>query len=151
MGTRKLSFRLLLALAGTVFVLLAAACGDGGQTSEKEEPKIMRASTYTLPECTSNNTQERRDEVLSKYESLILRQPNWHAYGAGHFMDKNGEWLDISGIAVTVYPMVDQSTLPPEDRIPDCLEGIPVQIREQENTAEFTNAMDELRDELEDD
>ena len=36
------------------------------------------------------------------------------------------------GIKVWVTEKVDQSALPPEDRIPDVLEGVPVQILEQE-------------------
>ena len=38
--------------------------------------------------------------------------------------------LDTWGITVNVLEKTDQSTLPPEDRIPTCLEGIPVQIIE---------------------
>ena len=153
MDTRKSSFRLLsLLTCAAAILLLAAACEGGGHkenSSEKEEfHTMMRANTYTLPECTSNNTRERRDEVLSKYLGLIMRQPNWHGHGAGNFKDENGERLDIEGITVIVYPMVDQNTLPPEDRIPDCLEGIPVQIFEEENEAEIGGELDELREEL---
>ena len=36
------------------------------------------------------------------------------------------------GIVIRVDTKVDQSTLPAEDRISDCLEGVPVQIIEDE-------------------
>ena len=38
------------------------------------------------------------------------------------------ERTEIYGISVEVKRKVDQRTLPPEARIPDCLEGVPVQI-----------------------
>ena len=45
---------------------------------------------------------------------------------------ENGELIrGTAGIKVYVTEKTDQSTLPPEDRIPDCLEGIPVQILEE--------------------
>ena len=42
---------------------------------------------------------------------------------------KTGEWTGETGIIVKVTQKVNQGTLPPEDRIPDCLEGVAVQIR----------------------
>ena len=68
--------------------------------------------------------------VRNKYEPLFWRQPNVYATGLGLFTDENDEITGASGIIVMVSKKVDQSTLPPEDRIPDCLEGIPVQIEE---------------------
>ena len=35
------------------------------------------------------------------------------------------------GFVISVTEKVDQSTLPPKDRIPDCLEGIAVQFLER--------------------
>ena len=36
------------------------------------------------------------------------------------------------GFLIRVTEKVDQSALPPEDRIPETIEGVPVQILEQE-------------------
>ena len=58
------------------------------------------------------------------------RQPNVYGVSEAVFLDENGEWTDTVGIEVMVTNKVDQSTLPPEDWIPDCLEGVPVQITE---------------------
>ena len=71
-------------------------------------------------------------EVRLKYDDLFWRQPHVEAVGEGSFKDENGEWVPIVGIVVHVYEVVDQETLPPEDRIPRCLEGVPVQIRVDE-------------------
>ena len=59
------------------------------------------------------------------------RRPNVYGVGEAVFLDENGEWTDTVGIEVMVTNKVDQSTLPPEDRIPDCLEGVPVQMLER--------------------
>ena len=42
--------------------------------------------------------------------------------------DENRDATKTTGIVVGVSEKTDQSTLPAEDRIPDCLEGVPVQI-----------------------
>ncbi len=80
-------------------------------------------------------TPERIIEVRGKYQPLFRGQPNFALVSEGLFfhrnldpvIDRNGN--RVSGIIVTVNEdPVDQNTLPPEDRIPDCLEGFPVQI-----------------------
>ena len=81
---------------------------------------------------TNRNTRERRHEVRLKYDPLFWRQPNVFGVGEGIFTDEHGGLLKTRGIVVSVTRKVDQSTLPPEDRIPDCLEGIPVQVIEEE-------------------
>ncbi len=82
----------------------------------------------TTPHATP--TDERIHEVRLKYDPLFWRQPNVHAVGEGLFSDGKGGWTETVGIVIDVTEKVDQSTLPAEDRIPECLEGVPVQIRE---------------------
>ena len=73
-------------------------------------------------------------------EDLFWRQPNVWATSIGYF---RGEWdiplevpdgeggcKRIVGFIIRVTEKVDQSALPPEDRIPDTIEGVPVQIIE---------------------
>ena len=118
MDTRKLSFRLLLVLTCAVWILLlVVACGDGNHEENYSE-------------CEYNNMPERRAEVMQKYEDLFWRQPNFHELDHGHFTDENAKWMGVEGIIITVTEKMDQSRLPSEDRIPDCLEGIPIQIIE---------------------
>ena len=52
-----------------------------------------------------------------------------HGAAMEHFIrDDEGNWSDEYGIVVTVNEMVDQNTLPPEDRIPDEIDGVTVYI-----------------------
>ena len=81
---------------------------------------------------TNEPTRERILEVISKYRPLFERQPTWHGHGPSSLRDENGERTKTRGIIVRVTKKVDLSALPPEDRIPDCLEGVPVQIIEEE-------------------
>ena len=69
--------------------------------------------------------------VLYRHESLLWRQPNVYDVSTGFLRDGKGGWTDTWGITVWVTEKVDQSTLPVEDRIPDCLEDVPVQIVEE--------------------
>ena len=81
----------------------------------------------TTPHATP--TADRIHEVRLKYAPLFWRQPNVHGVGEGYFR-KKGVSTETVGIVIDVTNKVDQSTLPPEDWIPDCLEGVPVQITE---------------------
>ena len=84
---------------------------------------------------------ERAEEILPKYEDLFWRQPNVWSTRIGLFNDKNRNYMRIPdgkggckmvvGFIISVTEKVDQNTLPPEDRIPDVLEGISVQIIEE--------------------
>ena len=99
----------------------------GASSLEREE------GMTTTPEITD----EYIHEVRLKYDPLFWRQPNVFAVSEGFLRDGRGGWLETSGINVKVTRQVDQSTLPPEDRIPDCLEGVPVRITEGSGRAEF--------------
>ena len=88
-----------------------------------------------VPDIKSREATERARAIRHKYEDLFWRQPNVHGVGIGRFEDENGEGTRQVGFVITVTEKVDQNTLPPEDRIPDCLEGVPVQIVEEPNDA----------------
>ncbi len=106
----------------------------GANISESEG---TMATANENRENTPERRAERRHEVRLKYDPLFWRQPNVHGVGEGAFTDENGERTETHGIIVHVTRKVDQSALPPEDRIPDCLDGIPVQIVEEELWGEF--------------
>ena len=132
MHTKKTPFRLLTALVCFAAVLwLAAACGDG----EFKDPSTLCGPNSSAEEETMTATPEITHEyileVRDKYRPLFKRQPNYHGNGPGNIRDENGERTKTMGITIYVTEKVDQSTLPPEDRIPDCLEGVPVQIIKQ--------------------
>ncbi len=78
---------------------------------------------------------ERARAIRHKYEDLFWRQPNVHGVGIGILEDESGEETEQVGFRIYVTEKVDQNTLPQEDRIPDCLEGVPVQFIEGTNDA----------------
>lgn len=78
---------------------------------------------------------ERARAIRHKYEDLFWRQPSVHGVGIGILEDESGEGTEQVGFRIYVTEKVDQDTLPPEDRIPDCLEGVPVQFIEGPNDA----------------
>ena len=101
-----------------------------GVNLEKGEVSMTNPNENTLEERARRQALEQK--VRDRYEPLFWRQPNVHSTSIGLFLDENDERTGHSGIIVSVTRKVDQSTLPPEDRIPDCLEGIPVHIEERE-------------------
>ena len=98
--------------------------------SEYEEILLLQPHIEKYIEPT-----ERARAIRHKYEDLFWRQPNVHGVGIGAIEDENGEETEQTGFRIYVTEKVDQNTLSPEDRIPDCLEGVPVQIIEQPNDA----------------
>ena len=127
MGTRQSSFRLLSVLICAAALLLLAACLGGLAESQTKQP----APEYWEP-CGEQTpvTPDLIHAVRLVNRGLFRRQPNVWGVGEGIFSNENGERLDTIGIIVIVTEKVDQDTLPPEDRIPGCLNGVPVQIEE---------------------
>ena len=89
---------------------------DGTVTTEDASVEVERP------------TSEHVSYVLEKYRPLFRRFPHAWMNGSGLLLDEGGEFTREVGIRIYVEELVDQSTLPLEDRIPDCLEGVPVQI-----------------------
>ena len=90
-----------------------------------------RSPRTTMPECTYANTFERRSEIFEKYTFLFRQHPNSQYYTHAYLYNEEGEWIEDKSMGVmTIYihPWVDLDTIPPERRIPDCIEGIPTQI-----------------------
>ncbi len=89
--------------------------------------------TYTRPgyQCGTDSLEQatKTRDVFLKYEELFMRQPKYRSAEDEFLRDeKTGRRTETWGILVSVDEKVDQDTLPPEDRIPDVLEGVPVQI-----------------------
>lgn len=90
-----------------------------------------RPPRTTMPECVYDNTWERRSKIFEKYKYLFLRHPNSRYYTTAYLVDEEGEWIrdeSMGVITIFLHPWVDLETIPPELRIPDCIEGIPTQI-----------------------
>ncbi len=132
--------------AAVVLVFAAFGCGsdatptDAGNSNQRSN--VMVAPTPTSPASTPRPYERYRGAVKramaakEKYEDLLWRQPNLLSVGVGLFEDEHGKLTETVGIVIGVSEKVDQSTLAPEDRIPETLDGVPVQIIE---TYEFVS------------
>ncbi len=70
---------------------------------------------------------ERIEEIMERHLPMFQRQPGFMGIRVAQewtedFFDNFG----LLGIAVFVVEDIDQTTLPVADRIPDCIEGVPV-------------------------
>ncbi|MCY3542782.1 MAG: hypothetical protein OXH22_01870 [Chloroflexi bacterium] len=123
----KVPLTLIVAVICSIAVALLAACSGGNEF--KDPSTLCETNTSEKEETmTTEITDERIREVRDKYRELFRRQPNYRGNSITYLRDENGEWTEVRGIIVRVNEKVDQSALPVEDRIPDCLEGVPIQI-----------------------
>ena len=68
-------------------------------------------------------------EVFEKHKRLFNRYPHRVAVKLGFLRDeKTGRRTETWGIVTIVSEIVDQDRLPPEERLPNEIEGVPVQI-----------------------
>ena len=81
--------------------------------------------------ATPNLTAERIHQVRLQNDAKFWRQPNVHAVGEGYLKDATGGWRSLIGIIVYVRARVNQSALPEADRIPELLDGVPTEIRQE--------------------
>ncbi len=104
-----------------------------------------------MSQLSDDKLMQRIDDVRDKYRGLIHRQPGLMGIGSGILLDSNGDATGPLGIIIWTRKLIDQNSLPPEDRIPGCLDGIPVQFAEGQwrrqlaSKAEITNATKEHR------
>ena len=118
MTKKKTAFRLLLGLVcSAVIVWLGVGCGEEIDPDYQCGAESLRVANKTR-------------EVGLKYEPLFLRQPNSPRAREGFLRDeRTGERTETWGIVITVDgEKVDQASLSTEDRIPDEIEGVPIQI-----------------------
>ena len=131
---------------------LTAACGD----SLPDEPPVMKRIMPLEPCPNDINEApgdpilsslqrldlkiERAKAILDKYESLIVRAAEVAGDFSGLSVDRAKYEYDFLKLLDADEPLeyktfievwfatddVDQSKLPPEERIPHCLEGVPV-------------------------
>ena len=145
-------FKRLLPLAAVALLILAFLAIELDPTEMDVTPRLCEreeGGREPLASIQPKHREEYREvtaraqKLLPKYEDMFWRQPNVWASGIGLFQDENGNYIEVPdgeggckmvvGFVISVTEKVDQSALPPEDRIPDMLEGIPVQIIEDPN------------------
>ena len=105
----RMTILLLSMLAPLGFV---TACWNGGNVCGEESSRQAHLTGHTAV----------------KYRDLFKRQPGYLAIEEGFFRDEEGQRTKTFGIIVFVEEEVNQHILPMEDRIPDHLDGVPVQV-----------------------
>ena len=154
MTTKEILSKLLpVLLICAAILLLVAACSQDKSTMQWEEDTLCTPEAFEFTEeelswpeppglqfsseeyrkywRRGRAETERARAIRPKYDALFWRQPNVHAVSIGVIEDENGEDTGQVGFVISVTEKVDQSALPPEDRTPDCLEGVAVQIIEE--------------------
>ena len=143
-------FPLSLLTLGAMALLLMAACGQDEKINQWEEDTLCRPEAFQFteeellwPTPTGLGNQptdyqtnwrrwkaqgERARAIRPKYEAMFWRQPNVWSVGLGFGEDEDGELIKEVGFSISVTELVLQASLPAEDRLPECLEGIPVYI-----------------------
>ena len=141
---------LSLLTLGAMALLLMAACGLDEKNNHWEEDTLCAPEAFQFteeellwPTPTGLGNQptdyqtnwrrwkaqgERARAIRPKYEAMFWRQPNVWSVGLGFGEDEDGELIKEVGFSISVTELVLQASLPAEDRLPECLEGIPVYI-----------------------
>ena len=135
----------ILTLCMAAFALcLTAACGESYPDEEPVIKRIMPMGSCPNdineapdnPELTYKQEVElkfeRAGEVLNKYHSLLTGRDDTSQVSLGYFSSEDRIFpyrADSYTVFIDIWFVtndVDQSKLPPEERIPHCLEGVPV-------------------------
>ena len=74
--------------------------------------------------------KERVWTIVQKYRERLSKHTYIYAYGPEPLIDENGWQTDKIVVVIDVIEMVDQNMLPSEDRISECMDGIPVHYRD---------------------
>ena len=79
-------------------------------------------------ECNYNNTHEHRLATMERFHNLFWEYPTILGLGDGDILDENGNPTGQVGIIMYVTEEVDPKTLRENFIIPDCIDGVPIQI-----------------------
>ena len=113
---------------------MSAPTADEIQTIARDAMNWVAHRVRNAPKSDGSNDPDK--QVASMYPSWPLTAkvpPGYTISGA----QGDGDYIKVpnrkggcirKGFKVLVTEKVDQNTLPPEDRIPDMLEGVPVYI-----------------------
>ena len=82
-------------------------------------------------------TQACANGIRHKYFALFERYPNVLGVHPGFLRDKNGHLTERIGLIVLVTKEVAEDRISPGNRIPDVLDGVPIEVRETREGAHF--------------
>ena len=119
----------VVGVLATVAAVLVVARSSG---EWKDECKKERIAIMGEEMGAERPTYEYIRDVRNKYRLLFRGFPHYSGTSVGDYKKPDDRFqLDPRGgygITLRVYKLTDQSTLPEEMRVPDCLEGVPVRI-----------------------
>ena len=136
-------------LVGVLLALMAVACGqEAAPAATEPEPQETqpetRSETMWEPQTEYLKHREisaRAEAIFPKYKDAFECQPNAWRAGITFLEDADGNYIQVPdseggykkvvGFVIRVTEKVPQEQLPQEYRIPDMIEGIPVQILER--------------------
>ena len=139
MHTRKASFRFWVIIICLAAVLLLAACVEP-ETEATPTPWVnpcieegittMTEDTDTQDVTTERPSREYMREVYLRHRALLLDYPHVWWVQRGDWMRAVVEKYNREGWGFTLYvsEYTDPQSLPEEQRIPECLDGVPVRI-----------------------
>ncbi len=70
-------------------------------------------------------------EVVRTYADLLRKYPNFELTIVEEMRTWDGAWTDKLVVVVYVSHLFDPRTIPPEERIPSCIAGVPVHFMVQ--------------------
>jgi hypothetical protein len=72
---------------------------------------------------------QKATDVKARYEARLLQKANVVGVGVG-FRERGGKLTEEVALVVNVTHKLPQQQLAPQDRIPNEIEGVPVDVRE---------------------
>ena len=144
MNTRNWQIKVLTLCMAAIALCMTGACGDSFPGEEPVAKRIMPADPCPndineVPDNPRLSTREELDlkfdrvqEVIDKYDSLLFSREDIAVLSGGYFPYEERPYsFKVDGYTVfiqirLVHDDVEQRDLPPEKRIPHCLEGVPV-------------------------
>ena len=124
MHTREASFRLwaIIIICFVGMIIPAFACGTFSETNT--EPWTNPCKEVEMTKETKAERSVRINQIIERNREVFEQHPNY--LGVGHRLATVDS--DTVLINVIVSDLVDQERLPEKSRIPECIEGVPVQI-----------------------
>ena len=118
-----------LIVTALILMLVAIQTSCASPETWKDPCTEERSQFMTKEAAAERPSKEYMRAVVDKYRPLLKGFPHAHGISTGNYYDFDAhEPLDGYGITLMVSEFTDQSTLPESQRIPECLDGVPVRI-----------------------
>ncbi len=118
-------------LIGTALILMLAAIQISCASPETwQDPCTEERRQIMANEAAAERpSDDYMRAVRNKYRPLLRAFPHYQGLSYGDYRaDETGELVGGYGITLKVLEQTDQSTLPESQRVPECLDGVPVRI-----------------------